>query len=63
MLYKLKYQRVIIIQQTLNKSQLEELRFVIFRTLFGSKRKFVQSLCPHNSFTHLHFDLENSLEI
>ncbi len=39
------------------------LRFAIFRTLFGSNCQFTQSLCPHNFFVHLQFDLEDSLEI
>ena len=39
------------------------LRFAIFRTLFGSNRKYTQSLCPHNSFVYLQFDLEDCLEI
>ena len=47
-------------------------RFVIFRFLFGSKYQFTQSFhvrselceeCPHYSFAHLHFALENNPQI
>lgn len=45
------------------KSLNHGVRFVIFRTLFGTKCLFIQPLCPHNFFVHYQFALEDNLGI